>query len=161
MAFLKNIAAGCVLATLATGAAWAACDPDRIAVPTSRYDINGTEVLDKQTGLTWQRCSLGQAWQDGEGCTGQVQEFTWAEARKQAGGAWRLPTRDELSSLVSMACTPSINPDAFPNLDPLRLWYWSGTQTDKDLAWMVQFGGGATFNGYQTAKNAVRLVRDQ
>jgi len=159
---MKNLK---ILVTLLTGVtlagpAGAACDPDRNSIPSSRYEMNGGEVLDKETGLTWRRCSVGQSWKDGEGCVGQVRAMSWAEARKEARQGWRLPTRDELSGLISMACSPSINPDAFPHLDPLHLWYWSATQTDRDLAWLVQFGGGAVFNGYQTSANAVRLVRD-
>lgn len=159
MKITQTIVAACLAGTVAAAPAWSACDPDRIAIPTSRYEISGAEVTDKETGLTWQRCSVGQTWREGEGCVGAVRDFTWRDAKKQERGGWRLPTRDELSGLISMACSPSINPDAFPGLDPLRLWYWSGTQTDRDLAWLVQFGGGAIFNGYQTALNAVRLVR--
>ncbi len=139
--------------------AWSACDPQRNPIPTTRYEMNGGEVLDKESGLTWQRCSVGQTWRDGQGCSGTVQELNWRDAGRQSGGGWRLPTREELETLVSKACSPSINPDAFPNVDPVRLWYWSSSQTDRDLAWLVQFGGGATFNGYQTSQNAVRLVR--
>ncbi len=156
---LKRVVVGCVLAAVLGAPAWAACDPERKPIPATWYEMNGAEVLDKETGLVWQRCSLGQTWRDGQGCTGTVSAATWKQAVREAGRGWRLPTRDELLSLVSKACAPSINPDAFPGLDPLQLWYWSSEQTDKDLAWLVQFGGGATFNGYQSSANAVRLVR--
>jgi hypothetical protein len=160
MKFLKSVGAACLASAILSGPVFGACDPDRKSIPTTRYELKGAEVLDKETGLTWQRCSVGQTWQEGQGCTGAVKEFTYAEAKKQARSGWRLPTRDELTGLVSVACSPSINPEAFPGLDPLHLWYWSGTETDRDLTWMVQFGGGATFNGYRTAPNALRLVRD-
>lgn len=151
---------GCAaVAVLGNTAAWAACDAERRPIPTTRYEMNGPEVLDKETGLTWQRCSVGQTWRDAEGCAGAVREFDWRDAKRQARGGWRLPTREELETLVSKACSPSINPEAFPDLDPLKLWYWSASETVRGLAWLVQFGGGATFNGYQTAPNAVRLVR--
>jgi hypothetical protein len=159
MTMLKRVVTGFALATVLAAPAWAACDPQRNPIPATRYEMNGADVLDKETGLTWQRCSVGQKWQEGQGCTGTVEAFQWKDASRQARGGWRLPTRDELLTLVSKACSPSINPDAFPGLDPLKLWYWSSEQTDKDLAWLVQFGGGATFNGYQTSENAVRLVR--
>jgi hypothetical protein len=156
---LKNLVAGCVVGVVLSSSAWAACDPARNPIPASRYEMKGAEVLDKETGLTWQRCSLGQTWQEGQGCAGSVQELNWRDAVKQGRSGWRLPTREELETLVSKACSPSISPEAFPNVDPIKLWYWSSTQTDRDLAWLVQFGGGATFNGYQTSQNAVRLVR--
>ena len=159
----KSIVLGCALAAAVNASAFGApaptCDPVRNPIPATRYETKGAEVLDKETGLTWQRCSVGQEWKEGAGCTGAVAVFDWKNAAKQAGRGWRLPTRDELLALVSKACSPSINPEAFPGLDPINLWYWSADQTDKDLAWLVQFGGGATFNGYQTSKNAVRLVR--
>jgi hypothetical protein len=155
----KNVLAVCVMGAVLSAPAWAACDPERKPIPATRYEMNGAEVLDKETGLTWQRCSLGQKWQEGQGCVGTVQELNWRDAAKQARSGWRLPTREELETLVSKACSPSINPDAFPGVDPIKLWYWSSSQTDRDLAWLVQFGGGATFNGYQTSQNAVRLVR--
>lgn len=158
---LKRVVAGCaMIAALSGTSAWAACDDSRKPIPTSRYEMKGAEVLDKETGLTWQRCSVGQTWQEGQGCTGAVEQFDWKDARRQAGRGWRLPTREELSTLISRACSPSINPEAFPGVDPVNLWYWSSTQTDRDLAWLVQFGGGATFNGYQSSANPVRLVRD-
>ncbi len=146
-------------AVLVANPVLAACDAARNPIPSTRYEMRGAEVVDKETGLTWQRCSVGQTWQEGQGCTGAIEEFDWKGAKRQERGGWRLPTREELETLVSKACSPSINPDAFPNLDPLKLWYWSGSQTERDLAWLVQFGGGAVFNGYQTSSNAVRLVR--
>lgn len=64
---------------------------------------NGT-AYDKETNLTWMRCSLGQSW-DGKTCNGEAKEYTWRDAIKLkhnfAGStAWRLPTIDELESLV-------------------------------------------------------------
>jgi len=156
---LRKTVAGVVLGAVAGSSAWAACDPARNPIPATRYEMSGAEILDKETGLTWQRCSVGQEWKDGAGCTGAVEVMDWRDAMKHGRRGWRLPSREELETLVSKACSPSINPDAFPNLDPVNLWYWSSSQTDRDLAWLVQFGGGATFNGYQSSKNAVRLVR--
>jgi hypothetical protein len=160
---LKQVVAACGFNAALIAPVLAAaptCDPQRNPIPTTRYEMRGAEVLDKETGLTWQRCSVGQTWNEGEGCTGTVEEFNWQNAKKQARRGWRLPTRDELETLISRACSPSINPEAFPGVDPVKLWYWSSTQDTSGLAWLVQFGGGATFNGYQTAPNAVRLVKD-
>ncbi len=64
---------------------------------------------DPSTGLTWLRCSIGQAW-DGNTCVGTPQIYTWSTAQaavqalNQAGGMagktdWRVPTIAELSSL--------------------------------------------------------------
>ncbi|QPL56417.1 DUF1566 domain-containing protein [Vibrio navarrensis] len=50
------------------------------------------------------RCGLGQSW-DGKTCNGEAKEYKWRDAIKLkhnfAGStAWRLPTIDELESLV-------------------------------------------------------------
>jgi hypothetical protein len=139
-------------------ASWATCRP------TSWLTINGGEVYDKNTNLTWARCSVGQRWQDGAGCIGAVKTFTFAEAQKQANGAWRVPTRDELESLIDQSCSPAkINDQAFPEMDPTMLAYWSSTPNTRDdsLAYFVNFYDGTVDNGgyYREGMGAVRLVR--
>lgn len=65
-----------------------------------RYLINndGT-VTDIHTKLTWQRCSVGQTW-TGETCAGEASSFKWDDAMQLAKDGWRLPTVDELDTLV-------------------------------------------------------------
>ncbi|MEQ9447385.1 MAG: DUF1566 domain-containing protein [Rhodospirillaceae bacterium] len=158
----ESLICGCVLltATVFSGTAFASCDDIRASIPSSRYTIDGDSVYDTETDLTWQRCSVGQTWSDGDGCSGEVALFTWNEATEQADGDWRLPTRAELESLISLACDPSVNPGAFPDMDQTKLWYWTGEAPTDGLAWSVYFDGGSSFNGYRTAEHAVRLVRD-
>ncbi|HFG1797120.1 Lcl C-terminal domain-containing protein [Vibrio cholerae] len=74
-------------------------------------------MFDKQTQLVWMRCSLGQSW-DGKNCTGKAQEISWDDAIKLkhnfAGStAWRLPTVEELDSLVY--CSKGRKPSERPN----------------------------------------------
>lgn len=63
---------------------------------------------DPKTGLYWDRCSVGQSWDDT--CTGTPLELNWQDAQdyvkkftnEQAKGGytnWRLPTIEELSSI--------------------------------------------------------------
>ncbi len=159
---MRNVLiSGCIAfgAIAAATPVWAECDEIRPTIPTSRYVISGDEVHDTQSDLTWQRCSAGQSWTDGEGCVGEIQKLSWDQAKELAKDGWRLPTKDELITLISKACTPSVNPDAFPNMDKTKLWYWSSDEMEPDLAGLVYFDGGATFNGYRTSANAVRLVR--
>lgn len=154
------LVSGCIAAAAIGGAApaWADCDDLRPSIPASRYIVSGGEAYDTQSDLTWQRCSAGQSW-TGSGCAGSVDSFTFEEAESQVGGEWRLPTVDELRTLTSQACTPSVHPDVFPNMDTANLWYWSGDELPPNLAGTVYFDGGAFFYGYKTAENAVRLVR--
>jgi hypothetical protein len=155
---LKAFLIGSVLACSAS-AAYAACSFEP-RIPISRYEITGPQVFDKETKLTWQRCSFGQKWQDGSGCVGAPREISWTEAKKM-DGAWRLPTKEELSSLVSDACLRSANAEAFPGFTLQHPTYWSSTETAPGLTWTVNLTSGHEFNALQTSQNAVLLVQGQ
>jgi hypothetical protein len=131
--------------------------------PSSRFAIKGSEVYDISTNLTWQRCSVGQRWVEGIGCVGPVKHFTLDEARKQAHGKWRVPTKGELASLIDQdretkGQIPTIDIVTFPNMDHEKLWYWHGNSgvTGKQY---VGFADGGTGDGGGRSNNAVRLVR--
>lgn len=70
------------------------------AKTNSRYVINGGEVYDQNTDLTWNRCSVGQHWRDGVGCVGVIKEFTFGEALQLADGTGHVPNKDELGTLI-------------------------------------------------------------
>lgn len=103
----------------------------------SRYVANGGEVYDRKADLTWQRCSVGQRWNEDVGCVGVIKTFTYAEARKQGYGAWRLPTKDELTTLLNHERDrwPKIEIETFPDMNANFTKYW-GTSTDNDC-WFV------------------------
>jgi uncharacterized protein (TIGR02145 family) len=138
-------------------------------------------VEDTRTKLQWQRCSRGQTW-TGVSCTGKAQEYTWEQANKLAPDGWRLPTRDELASLVYCSSgkpafwpassggnqgrlcegdslPPAIREDAFPNT-PSK-WYWSSSLDDRspDGAWIVNFYNGHVNGNSKGFARYVRLVR--
>ncbi len=153
------------------------------------YDnLDGT-VFDKQTQLVWMRCSLGQSW-DGKTCNGEAKEYTWHDATKlthQFAGstAWRLPTVEELDSLVYCSkgrrpsarpngeyvgdtdgdCLgdnyqkPTININAFPNTPGDYYWSSSPNAHSSDYAWGVSFDYGFVNNDNKDYGNHVRLVR--
>ena len=135
-------------------------------------------VTDVKTHLMWMQCAQGQV---GTQCEGVVLQYTWDLAmripetlNKRGGFAgytdWRLPSVQELQSLVRMDSNPTICLEAFPNA-PETL-FWSSTQLheginegnidqkdDNVLIWNVYFktgslGTNAPYNSY-----AVRLVR--
>ena len=127
----------------------------------SRFAIKGDEVYDSQTKLTWARCSVGQEWKN-DHCVGTVTYFNYAEAQKQASGKWRVPTKDELLSLVDLQrkIFPVTDIAAFPDMDPNHPWYWSSTPNGSSIAWYVDFTDGYS-SGFIDEANAlaIRLVR--
>jgi len=156
---LKGVVLASGLMCVATGTLAAECTFEP-RIPTSRYEITGGQVFDKETKLTWQRCSMGQTWVEGTGCTGTPEELSW-EQLKKLDGAWRLPTKDELMSLVSKACLRSINAEAFPGITRQSPSFWSSTETAPDLTWIVDLNTGWEFNALRAAKNGVMLVQGQ
>lgn len=70
------------------------------AVPS--YAQKPSTWKDPKTGLTWQRCSLGQKW-TGHDCDGTPRKYTFDQAQeavKTLGNGWRVPAASELASLV-------------------------------------------------------------
>ncbi len=145
---------------------YAACDSTITHIaPDSRYELlnSNTEVKDKQSGLIWQRCSLGQTW-SGTSCTGNAVTYNWENAlqtAKNIGGGWRVPNIKELNSLTEQACyDPSINEVFFPNTDG-STYYWSSSPFSGwgITAWYVSFSRGYHNKGDKDHKLYVRLVR--
>ncbi len=142
--------------------------------PDSRYRDNGDgTVTDLQTGLQWQQCSVGLS---GSGCaTGSIISFTWDQAMQQGddlnsrGGFaghtdWRLPSKEELESLVEKACyAPAINTTLFPNAVVRHRvpGYWSSSPyaANSDNAWVVYYYIGMSNDVPRKYDHAVRLVR--
>lgn len=102
-------------------------------------------VLDKETGLVWERSP-------------QTTSARWIAARracieKNVGGqkGWRLPSLEELTSLVDPSVAPPgpTLPPGHPFLTVQSTVYWSATRIDEDArgSWAVHFGlgGGTTF----------------
>ena len=164
-------ACGCLVVTAVLSAslvatsriARAECD---LAKPTepfaSRFEVHGDTVYDKTTDLTWTRCSYGQHWSEGGGCSGSVKLLDWDSAiglHLQGDANWRLPQRDELQSIVAANCKrPAINETAFPGTPSIQ--YWTSTASGPSYAWVVFFRTGMpTWNFLKTTPFAVRMVR--
>jgi hypothetical protein len=151
------------------------------ASPNARYRFLGKDqgiVEDTRTKLQWQRCSLGQTW-TGTTCAGEATKYEWDEARRAASAGWRLPTKDELASLVYCSsgepdywkatsvegckgayAEPTIWSAAFPNTPARRFWSSPPFASSAYDAWYVYFDYGYV-GSYLSKSNAkyVRLVR--
>ena len=106
-------------------------------------DWNNAAVLDKETGLVWERSP--------------AQTGSWSAARSQCANlttgnrrGWRLPSLHELRSLMEPTMDPAML--SLPLLHPFSnlqlIGYWSATieaQYPNLAAWWVSFlgGGGA------------------
>src|SRR5436305_292224 len=103
MTGVRNTIAILTISGMMSSPAWSACD-GAPSQPDSRYAIDGGRVYDATTNLTWQRCSYGLHWSDSASCGGVIQSLTWDEAMNAAPEGWRLPTMDELKSLIAIGC---------------------------------------------------------
>ncbi|MFZ5698770.1 MAG: DUF1566 domain-containing protein [Pseudomonadota bacterium] len=118
----------------------------------SRFTINpDNTVTDTSTGLIWSRETIAKR---------ATHEEAKAAAEK-LGEGWRLPTADELLSLVDRTrYSPAIDTDAFP--DTKNDWYWTDTAyapAPSSAVWVVFFYLGLA-GGYRRSYGAcVRAVR--
>lgn len=149
-----------------------------------RYIDNGNgTITDTQTKLMWMRCSVGQTWQDGS-CKGSPNTFIWPYAMGMSISDgnytdWRLPTKEELSSLIYCSSgkpsywkpndnmcegnykSPTLAQAAFPQA-PDYAGYWTSTASDNSQfggKWLIQFyDGHGRWNG-PVLYLYVRMVR--
>ncbi|WP_169697697.1 DUF1566 domain-containing protein [Methylophaga nitratireducenticrescens] len=156
------------------------------------YVSNEGLVVDRDNNVMWMRCSIGQTW-NGNTCTGTAASLTKQEAENvvQAqtyGGYsdWRLPTVDELESLIycsngidarrydlNLGCEDKVNQssyliptyshDVFPAEQyPEYNNYWSTSEskTSPGYTLMIEFNEGrVNMHDKSWAKRSVRLIR--
>jgi hypothetical protein len=102
--------------------------------------LDGAAVLDKETGLVWEKSPSSQA-KNWDAAVGLCYIL-------ELGGrkGWRLPTIEQLASLVDTSQSSPALPAGHPFTGVLQGWplYWSATTAayDKTLALMVVFDTG-------------------
>lgn len=137
--------------------------------PSSRFILNEGETFDTRTKLTWSRCSVGTTWKKGAGCAGSPELMQLKEAEQFAkglGGGWRVPTIEELCSLVDRErSNPALNPEIFPDV---KEWeeeapYLSVSRVKEipTLLYYVDFLSGDVDGHSEGFPMYVRLVREK
>ncbi|MDH5230674.1 MAG: DUF1566 domain-containing protein [Gammaproteobacteria bacterium] len=143
---------------------------------TFQYDTNSqiASAIHANTGLEWQRCSIGQTWDvNQQTCIGTANKLNWQAALQAANssGGWRLPNIKELVSILDVQCTaPPFNNTVFPNTpSAMQRGYWSSTPFRMDgpvngvganiKAWYVETTFGQVFSKDISDPQFVRLVR--
>ena len=128
-------------------------------------------ITDVRNNIVWLRCSVGQTWDsESKTCTGELVklnhdeiEIALRQASEQLGGEWRLPTLDELESLVCEECEPQkIKKKYFPNISPEAYWTSKRNFLNRKMVWTVNFMTGhnySRFHAYQQLP--VLFVRDR
>lgn len=146
------------------------CDDSKnLARDSSRFDVNNNgTVTDIESGLTWQRCAVGQRWQGGA-CVGEAKPLTWNEARalikpgqeRQHGqAAWRIPKLTEIAGIADIRCrSPRIDLSIFPGTLAKPYWTANNTPGGREQAFTLSFGPEGVSRTPKSEKHYVRLVQ--
>jgi Protein of unknown function (DUF1566) len=119
---------------------------------TEHYTVANGTVYDTQTRLTWQQAF-------------PTDRYTWPAAKTYCEGlaldgtGWRVPSINELQTLVDDSTNPSIDLMAFPMTPSEYFWSSSAVVDDASRAWTTFFTNGSTYSFATTASKNVRCVR--
>lgn len=129
------------------------------------YTDNGDgTVLDNITGLTWQKCAMGETGSDCSG--GTIGSYSWSSALTActnstlAGGGWRLPNVTELMGIVDYEQSMgTIDNTSFPGGTVSPYWTSTPHATYSTWAWYISFSQGQIMTNDKTSYYYVRCVR--
>lgn len=120
---------------------------------------NGT-IFDANTQLVWMACPLGLS---GHGCkTGEAETMSWITAIDTGlKSQWRMPTKNELLSLIDRQCKDSkFNTAIFPNTPSTFFWTASKRRDNSQLALAVNFADGLEYDKNRFQYYFVRFVKN-
>ena len=123
----------------------------------SNYIINVLTVVDKVTGLEWQRV-------DDDVTRTRDQAFDYCDDLNGTAFAgkthWRLPSVTELQSIVDYGSSfPAIEAIAFTGTNTNLYWTTSSIANNVGRGWTVNFNGGGNGNIGKTVNSYARCVR--
>lgn len=111
----------------------------------SRWTVSGASVRDGHGGRQWERVASA-------GALSRDDAVARCQTLQLDGDGWRLPSTDELRSLVQTEVRPAIDTDVFPGTPPEAFWSTDGGGTK------VSFRDGSISSG-STGEANVRCVR--
>lgn len=144
----------------------ASCDNYRVAEKCTDHIPRGDKgkfatdasglAKDIETGTTWYRCAAGKRFSNYR-CKGESLHLNWDEATdyarefsEKSGIQWRLPTNNEMKSLVESSCVgPAINDNVFPSAEANNHWTSSNSRHQKTFKCSIN-----TYNGSLTCRQA-------
>ena len=133
--------------------------------PTPRFtdNKNGT-VTDNLTGLVWLKDanSFGtKTWNDAVCCAGMLAAGMYGLLDGSAVGDWRLPSCQELQSLIDSSQHNPVLPDGHPFNNVQSNDYWTSTANsiNDDYAWYVLLYNGSVSNSNKNYDRYVWPVR--
>jgi hypothetical protein len=126
-----------------------------------RFAVNAQVIQDNHTHLLWTRCPIGMRWVSSM-CVEHVHRFLYREAVafvkqvQAASPGWRLPTREEMKTLLSADGHHLVDNELFSDLTDSECYYWTSTPfkaldgSNEALYYMGDFAfdGGTKNNEY-------------
>jgi hypothetical protein len=129
---------------------------------SSLVDNGDGTITDTSTGLMWQKDDAKNT-------------YTWEQSKIYCDNLtlsgytdWRLPTRNELQTLINYRCfnpaismsfTPSFRNSYFPGTAMSHYWTSTTNATSDEVAWYVNFKYGVVYYIDKSLYNHVRAVR--
>jgi hypothetical protein len=149
--------------------AYVKCVSGKSSLSSSDYsDKRDGTIEDKNSDLTWQKCTAGLNSSSGTCSSGSPSSLTWTSAIAYCEGLtlegksdWRLPNVNELVGLLdlSVLSIPLIDSVKFPNTYTASYWTSSTHPVDTTSAIEVSFSNGILGLRSKNSSRYVRCVR--
>lgn len=136
-------------------------DQPPLPPPDERFRIDGGTVIDRMTGLRWERTPTFEASQPTAEASSFARAVSYCKALVVNGNAsFRVPSVNELQTLVDET-TPNlaIDGELFPGALPAGYWTTSPLADGSESAWSVSFSDGYSQPAELEDPNNVRCVR--
>ena len=144
---------------------------DHIAIGDRGKFITDDKGLarDPTTDTIWYRCPGGKHFSNYI-CKGDGLHLNWSDATsyavefsRKSGTVWRLPTNDEMKSIMEPSCiAPAINQNVFPSPEIANYWTSSGSWQRKTFKCSVNsYNGSLSCRQPKVVEQPFLLVMEQ